>query len=308
MAANTLPKSIAELLDLADHCYDGLSTYGSSLGIVQYTTTTLGTKKSALASKQGLFNAARAAYAGAFDPIHVVQAQMRAACLTARKILSISFGDAWSADWVPAGWISATTEVPADLVGLKALCTALSGFLGSNAAYEVDTAKITFTAASFSALLSALAPLETALAGAKTLKDSSGEVRKTFDAALRDELGGLIDLLGRLLGPNDARWDAFGLNRPGASVTPGAPGAPTLSKLSATVVHAVADAVTGATYYRWFSQLTGVDTEFRFIGRTHDPMIDLPGQPATGTLKVKLQAANEAGPGVASPVSTIVLG
>ena len=71
---------------------------------------------------------------------------------------------------------------------------------------------------------------------------------------------------------------------------------------------AAAIAVPLATYYRWFSQLLGVDLEFRFMGTTQDPMIELPGQPATGTLNVKFQAANEAGPGKASPAGSLLLG
>lgn len=66
-------------------------------------------------------------------------------------------------------------------------------------------------------------------------------------------------------------------------------------------------AVSGATYHRWFAKLEGVVAEFRFMGRTQNPIIEMPGQPATGTLRVKLQAANEAGPGAFSPVSTINL-
>jgi hypothetical protein len=38
------------------------------------------------------------------------------------------------------------------------------------------------------------------------------------------------------------------------------------------------------------------------------PLIILPGLPLTGTLEVTVEAANEAGPGVASAKATLVLG
>ena len=63
-----------------------------------------------------------------------------------------------------------------------------------------------------------------------------------------------------------------------------------------------------ATYYRWKMKIVGVDPEFRFAGRTNDPNIALTALPATGTLEVLCEAANEAGPGVASEVATLVLG
>ena len=246
--------------------------------------------------------------AAAFGPVHAGQAALRTACLDGRKILSISLGEAWSAAWVGPGWINQTTEVPADLPGLKALGLSLATFLANHADYVVDTAKVVFTQDRFGTLLSNLTSPEDALAAAKTAAEAARDGRLVEDTALRADTRGLIALLATKLGPDDPRWDSFGLNRPGASVTPGQPAAPALSKGSATTVHATVAGVSGAAYYRWFTQLTGVDTEFRFAGRTLDPATDLPGQPATGSLKVKVQAANEAGPGVSSPVATLVLG
>lgn len=62
-----------------------------------------------------------------------------------------------------------------------------------------------------------------------------------------------------------------------------------------------------ATYYRWFSKLLGVDTEFRFAGRTKDPLKEFADQPSAGTLEVYCEATNEAGPGVESATSSINL-
>ena len=62
------------------------------------------------------------------------------------------------------------------------------------------------------------------------------------------------------------------------------------------------------TYLRWMYKLIGVDTEFRFGGRTNDPMFEFTEQPASGTLLVTVTACNEAGQGVSSEISTIELG
>ena len=47
---------------------------------------------------------------------------------------------------------------------------------------------------------------------------------------------------------------------------------------------------------------------YRFAGRTNDPNTTLTGLPATGTLDVICEAVNEAGPGVASAMTSLVLG
>jgi len=131
---------------------------------------------------------------------------------------------------------------------------------------------------------------------------------RTADAeALRAAMRGLIHLLEKLLDPNDPNWDVFGLNRPGATVTPDQAQNLALAQADAGTVNATCDATPTATYYRWFAQLVGVDGEFRFLGRTNDPNITIDGQPAAGTLKVKVEAANEAGHGVASDVAGIAL-
>ena len=308
MAQNNIPSSVPEILDLADRCKAGLLAHGASLNILQYTPAGFTTLINALATKQQTFNTARAATAGAFDLVHLQQGKMRTACLMARKILSISFGDDWSAVWVPAGWTNSTTEVPKDVPALKALCTAQTTFLANHADFVVDTVKIIYTQTVFGDLVQNIGPTEDNLASARTAQGTARNNRRADGKALQSELGGLVDLLGRKLDPNSPLWDDFGLNRPGASVTPAAPGLPTLTKIAGAKVLAQTDAVAGATYYRWFTKLEGVDAEFRFHGRTQDPLVELPGQPATGILKVKCEAANEAGPGVPSPVAVVNLG
>lgn len=308
MAKNVLPKSVAEMLDLGAQCKQGLVTNGASLGILQYTAANYGPRVDALALKQLAFNAARSADAAAFGPVHAQQALLRKACLMARKILSISLGDDWSPAWVEPGWPDQTTEVPEELAKLKTLGNSLREFLGVHGEYEIDTGKVTFTVQVYNDLLVALVAPENALAAAKTALGVARDSRKVDDKALRTDTRGLITILEGKLPPESAIWDAFGLNRPGASETPGQPALPTLEKIAAGRVLAQVAPVSGATYYRWFAQLAGVDAEFRFLGRTQDALKEIDDQPSTGTLKVKVEAANEAGPGKASPVASIGLG
>lgn len=307
MAQNSLPKTVAELLDLATQCKNGLTAHAVALGILQPTAATLGTAFAALQAKQLAFNNKRTAHAVAYDPFHLQVGSLRKICLDARKILSISFGDDWNPKWVDAGWTNSTTEVPEQAAALQQLGTSLVTFLTDNADYQVDTAKIKFTPAAIQTVLTALAPLASAV-NAKAQEQSQARANRAVEEkALRSQLRILIKVLGETLDSNDAMWDAFGLNRPGAKVTPKAPLQPALTKVAAGKVLAEVVPVEGATYYRWFAQLVGVDADFRFISRSQDPLFELKDLPATGTLKVKVQAANPAGPGKASPIATTQL-
>lgn len=103
-------------------------------------------------------------------------------------------------------------------------------------------------------------------------------------------------------------WNSFGLNQPGATVTPGQASAPVLTKVSPGRILAQTTPPPLTTYFRWMYKLVGVDTDFRFGGRTNDPMFEFTDQPASGTLLVTVNACNEAGRGVSSETSTIELG
>ncbi|MFN5960705.1 MAG: hypothetical protein ACK5CW_04415 [Verrucomicrobiota bacterium] len=226
----------------------------------------------------------------------------------ARKILSISFGDDWSPEWVAAGWVDNTTVVPTSAGALETLCGALDIFLQNNSDYQIDSPKVVFNPGVYSTAKADYAAADIAFRNGKVMLGNARDARTADEKTLRTTIHSLYGLLEGLMGPMDPRWDLFGFNRPGATVTPVKPGTVTLSKLVAQApVVAQCPPVPLATYYRWFSKLVGVDTEFRFAGRTSDPMKELPDQPAAGTLEVYCEAANEAGPGPLSDTSSIEL-
>lgn len=308
MAQNKLPGPISELLDLAQRIELGISSKGVEIGLLQYTIANFSPKRTALDQKQNAFNVARSALAAASTGCQIAVAAMRAACLEARKILSISFGDDWSPQWTEAGWPGPTSAVPTNEAGLASLCDNLVSFLTANPGYVVSTPKIDLTAGRFSGALSAMASALTIFQATKTAHGTAKNNRTLDDKTLRKAMRGLIDVLSDLIPPLSPVWDAFGLNQPGATVTPERAAAPSLIKVSPGKVLAQTSPTPLTTYYRWMYQLVGVDAEFRFGGRTNDPLIELTDQPATGTLRVKVNACNQAGPGISSPTTTIELG
>ena len=267
-----------------------------------------------LQSDQNTFNTARTATTAASVAFQQQSAALRKAVTDARKVFSISWGDDWSGDWVQAGWNDHTTQVPRDPAALSALCASIATFLGdpANADYVVDTPKVVVTAKRYSGFVGPTGSFSTADAAYTAARANQSTLhggRDTGADALRASLRGLIGVLNEKLGPLDPRWDQFGMPRPGAKTTPGQPTGLTLSKSGTGVVTVLAQctAVPDATYYRWFAKLDGVDTQFRFVGRTNDPLRQLTGQPAAGQLEVKVEAANTAGPGKAGAAVSIAL-
>ena len=75
-------------------------------------------------------------------------------------------------------------------------------------------------------------------------------------------LRALIGILNLKLTPNDARWAAFGLNAPGAAVTPKAPTNVQSFPALAGQIHATCDTPAGTDHFRWFVEgpgQTGLD-------------------------------------------------
>ena len=308
MATNILPHSIAELLDLGNLNISGIAACGSAIGLLQYTVANYTPKVADLQAKQDVFNGQRASVAELSATRILRIADMRKGCLLARTLLAITFGKDWSEQWVAAGWTDHTTEVPQNAGELETLSGAVAKFLIAKPEYQVASSKINFNASLYVVLKNDYNAADSAFRAGKVLLGNARDGRKVEEADLRKSMRGLGDILPDLIGPMDPRWDLFGFNRPGATVKPGKPEGLTLAKLAGqAAVLAQCSAVSLATYYRWFSKLIGVDTEFRFGGRTNDPLKEFPDQPTAGILEVFCEAANEAGPGVESATSSINL-
>ncbi|MDQ6908996.1 MAG: hypothetical protein M3176_19425, partial [Chloroflexota bacterium] len=296
---------------LGGHVWQGIKQHGSALGLLQYTDANFGPLVTGLQTKQDAFNGQRSVVAAAFAPFIAAMGAIRKACLDARKVLSISLGENYSQAWVAPGWTDNTTEVPKDQAGLLALAKALQTFLEANAAYEVDTSKVTFTAGNFKQLLQDADTAENGSGGvtqAQMALETAGSDRNGAATALGDAIRGTIEYLSKKLSPTDPMWDQFGLNRPGAANMPGKATLASAVLVSSGKVLANANTEPGVTYYRWKMKLVGVDQAFRFMGRTNDPMMQFTGLPATGTVQVACEWANEAGHGKASDPMTVPLG
>lgn len=118
----------------------------------------------------------------------------------------------------------------------------------------------------------------------------------------------VIDVLGKVLGADDPRWLAFGLNMPGANVTPSQPinVTATVDAFGSTIL-VTCDAVALATRYRARMLRVGVEAEYQLVASGIEPMLSIGGVLAGQTVKIVVQAVNGQVQGVPSaPVEITV--
>ena len=284
----------------------GLKKLGTALGITQVTEGGIKNGVKAVAERNAEFNSARAAWRGAVTAAAQASARIEVWLGKARRVLALNFGEAWSAQWEAAGFTGSSTAVPRTVDGRFKLIGQIEAFLTDNPEYEVVDAKINVTAVEAARLATlsteaddAVPPLDAAASGKKDARDAAIE-------DLRGELRLLIDILDKKLGPDDARWAEFGLNRPAADTNPAAP-----SDLRATVVEGPAilcecEAAPNATRYRWRTRLAGA-REYSLAASTTEPMVQLDNVQPGQTVEIVVQAVNGSAQGVQSEVVRVAI-
>ena len=307
MAQNPLPPKLGALVVLAGKCAAGLTKYAVLLSITDVTAAGLTTEATTLTGAMNVFNATRTARTAAHAPLNTASAAAKKYLTDARSMLATSFGETFNAQWLAAGWINDNTVVPTEQPDRLTLLLALKAFLTANPAYEATTLTVTFTAKQAQTVHDAL---DGALQGVATADADSATAKGLRDAAelpLRADLRLLISLLSRKLTPNDPRWVEFGLNAPGAAVTPHAPENLENHPALAGQLHATCDAVPGADHYRWFLLMPG-GTKPVFQQDTADPELLLETLTSGQTVQLTATAVNPAGESVPSQPLAVTVG
>lgn len=131
--------------------------------------------------------------------------------------------------------------------------------------------------------------------------------RTLADTALRKALRALIGILNQKLTLNDARWAAFGLNAPGAAVTPSAPTGLQRPPAMAGQVHLTWDTPPGTDHFRCFEKKPG-ETNFTLVTDTAEAELLLDGQASGTAVQFYATAVNPAGESVLSATLSVAVG
>ncbi len=301
MASNKLPTHLDELAMLAEDAADGAHQLEATLGLKQNTEAAIRADLADLTAKRSAYDTVASDSAAKGTAVTVARYSARAFLTSTRDVFKNFFGAKPSAAWVAAGWPANSIAVPATSELLLPLLQSVEHYLTANPARE--NAPLNLTAARAAALHTART---TASSAANQQGQAERAAREASDVSadkLRKRLRGLIDELGQLLTPLDARWLAFGLKRPGAFESPDAVTGTRATPLGGGKLRVQCDPAPRAEYYQVWIQIVNTDADFRLAESPAEPDKILEGLPVGATMKVKMRAVNETGLG---PFSELV--
>ncbi len=305
MASNELPSNQDKLFTLAEDMADGCKTHEAVINLKQNKEVDLRTDLGTATASAGLYDASRSNKIVLGTTQTVADSNAKSYLGSARKILAVRHGETWSEAWLQTGFPNYSTAVPPTVAERQALLFSLNTYFIANPAHE--NAPLTVTAAQGLLLGTALSAARSAVNDGATDSGQKKNTRDTAVTGLRKRMRGLITELNQLLGDEDPRWMAFGLNMPGASNLPDVPDLPVLT--AGAPGHVIADwpDVARADHYRVYKKVAGVDPDFLFALSVNDSDATLPGLPGGVAVSIRVTATNDSGESQPSLEAQIVV-
>lgn len=306
MAQNVIPMGMDDLFTLAEDAADGAAAYGVAVGLKQNDEAALRATLAAARTARTAFLLTQTAKQTLYAAQKSADDNARAFIGLAGKVLGNYLGSRWSMDWAATGFPNQSTAVPGSITERQALLPSLQTYFTNHPGHE--NAPLNVTAAQAGTLFTALSDARSAVNAGLVDTGQKRAAQTEAVGMLRKRLRGLIEELALLLEDDDPRWLAFGLNMPGADVTPEGPTALVLTPGPEHSVYANWDDVSNADYYRVYvetgapgSGFVAVPTTFADSDATLGPYS--PGQ----TIRVKVTAVSGVLEGPASDVAEITL-
>ncbi|MBI3415882.1 MAG: fibronectin type III domain-containing protein [Verrucomicrobia bacterium] len=279
MGSNNIPKSYDDVMSLTDQCITGAGTVGSGIPLVINTQAVITANRTTLLNTQASYKANCAALKGLYDAYHTQLDTVYLWCQQTRDYLKQYLGSSFNQAWVAAGFHNSIAVESSDAF-LATLLGNLQTFFGNHTSWEDAAHNI--TAAQALALATALTNARAGVSAGKLACATSKAPRDAAYDAMRACLSGLVAELKQLIGPDDSRWLAFGLNVPGAPSTPEVPQNVTVNNATPGQFQVTCDASPNATRYRCYLQRPGIDLRPVLAGSSPAPLLVLtnltPGQ------------------------------
>ena len=241
------PMKKTDLIALAIKARSGAAAH-SEIALTQNTSARIQTDVSAA-------SAAEAEYQTVVTAIVPLQEAYLAAIASAytfaqrtKDVLKPHCGNQHCSLWNAAGFTSSLT-IPQSWNGLRVLVGSLGTYLSANSSKEVAVLQVTALRAG--EIITALDNTRNAVSAARQTAAAKRELRDTAFTALRTRLRGLADELKQLIGRDDARWRAFGLNVPAEPSVPPQPEGLTVTNDTPLQLLMRCNPVPYADHYRW---------------------------------------------------------
>lgn len=305
MASNRLPDTLEELISLAEDAADGAHQLEATIGLQQNKEAGIRADLAALVTKKTAYDTALAASPAKTTALTVARSNARGWLTMARDNFKTFLGAKPSQAWEATGWSADSIAVPSTSDRLLPLLQSVGGYLTANPAREV--AAMLLTAARATTLHTALSDAREARNVHDTLLAQTKNERDAAADTLRTRLRGLIDELMQLLDPLSPHWLTFGLKRPGAPDSPAKVQNTRVTSAGPGTARVQSDPAARAEYYQYWKLVVGVDEDFELAGSADDPDKTFDGLTAGATVKFKMRAINETGPGPFGSEAQIVV-
>lgn len=319
MSNNPIPNNKKVLLALAEDCFDGCGVAQDDVGLKQTRQADLGTLIEAIKGNvpssppppgspppppplpptpglNYLYDQAKVTISNAEAAVADKDEEVRQFLVDAHSVLEHPLGKAWSPEWPLAGFtmqnstaVPDTRDVRFNSIGTIAI------YLALHPTYEIPPggALAETTSARAQALHGQLSDARQAVNQAKKARRDAKNARDDAFAVLRKRLIAFVDELTLLLGPEDPRWEIFGLNIPASPRAPDPASDLVLSLAGANQVLAEWKRGTRSNNNRVLTQIVGVDPDFSEHGKSGDSAEKvIKPVPGGSVLKVKIIALN----------------
>jgi hypothetical protein len=301
---NAIPKSPGLLAGLGIKVLAGLNALAVILGITQMPPDTFEADLDAFNGSNNVYNTARSAQRIQSDLYVTAMATLTGYLKASRAVLVASFGNRWNTLWAQAGFVQPSTGVPSRNADKLALALSLIAFFTANPSYEVAAKNV--TAAQGTILRSAVITAQNNLQPKKVATRTAHQGRATAQGVLTAAIRMVIKVLSGTIGPNDPRWEQFGLNMPGVNTTPAAPTGLAATPMGTSLL-LTCDAVANATRYRFRRKIVGVDIAYKLVGSATEPMVMLEDLAPGVTMELIAQAVNGPSQGKACDPITVTM-
>jgi hypothetical protein len=299
-----LSRAFGGITSVAAISLDGLHLLGPTLNVTFNTELVVGGDLDAMLKANNEYQAAKTARLTASDALSAADKQASSFIMVGRDLLKPKLGTRYSQAWNEVGFVNNTLSVPESVALRLALVKSMELYFSAHPEMEqVGTVTHVIAGELYDSLKAAV----TAANVARTTMREKKKARDNAAKILSKRMRKLIGELKQVLDDDDDRWLEFGFNVPSDLSVPEAP--EDLAVVPGIPGHLMASwgKPTGATRFRIFRQIVGVDAEPVHLETTTETSIDLGGMTAGAHVKLYVTAANAAGEGMPSETTEIVV-
>jgi hypothetical protein len=290
MAQNITPRTAKAISTGSQKMADGIGTVGASVPVTVITKPQMLALRTTFNGAENQFNAGRKTLRDAYTAAHTAEDGLYDWLGAAKGVFVSNFGIRWSADWVAIGFVNNSNAIPPTVDDRLALAEDMVDFLELNPSYEVSSLNVTATYGQ--GVIDAVTAGQGDVATAEQGRDDLETARQAARTAIIGGMRGLIKNLEAKLTRNDPRWLAFGLQKPGARVTPAKPTGLSVILTGSETAQAHCDVTPLATRYRFRMRQVGPGFTYRLVASTVDPLANIAVAPGT-MVEIIVQAVND---------------